>query len=177
MCTGWLATGCCANNVCECDDARQDAIVLRFSADTLRAAGQGFRAMDLDTVVVLRYPLPAVANSKFETVTLYRRNTLATDSTFVLNNNTPFAQVGSTKLHHYRYVVRYLAHPRGGNGMPIKRGVPTTVLTIDKVLLKGSFDGNGCCTCYTNTQKALYRDSTNTLVSLEGNNQVLISKP
>lgn len=170
-----LLAGCCANNVCDCPE-QQDAIKLRFSTDTLRAAGKGFKKADLDTLILKRFPLPYDTVNKFETVTLYRTGPTAHDSTIVLDNATPFAQVGTTKLNQYRYVVQYLAHPASWTGIPVRKGVPTTVLTIDKVVLQGSFEGDGCCTCYFNTKKELYRDSANTAIPLETNNAVLISK-
>jgi hypothetical protein len=33
--------------------------------------------------------------------------------------------------------------------------VPTTVLVIDGIELRGTLEGDGCCTCYTNTQKTV----------------------
>jgi len=176
FCAAFLLSGCCANNVCDCQE-QQDAIKLRFSADTVRATGRGFRKADLDTLILKRYPLPYDTLSRFETVTLYRTGEQARDSTLLLDNGTPFAQVGTAKLNRYRYVVQYLAHPAAPTGQPVRRGVPTTVLVIDRVLLQGTFEGSGCCTCYLNTQKELYRDGQNTPVPLKPNNAVLIQKP
>ena len=171
-----LFAGCCANNVCDCNDAQQDAIALRFSRD-LSASGRGFTDADLDTIVFQRYPLPYVPSGRFESVTLFRGASTGYDSTIVLNNGTPFLQVGSNKLNHYRYVVQYLAHPVGATGVPVKRGVPSPVLVIDTVRLQGSLDGSGCCTCYSNTRKAIYRDGNLTEILLKPNNHVLIAKP
>jgi len=141
-----LLDGCCANNVCNCDDANADAVTLRFF--TGGPGGRPFAATDLDTVVLLRSPLPYNASTKPETVRLFRGPAQANDDV-VLNNNTPFGQVSNTKLSHYRYEVQYLAHPTN-------QGTPTTVLVIDSVKLKGSLAADGCCACYTNTGKTVY---------------------
>lgn len=136
-----LASGCCANNVCDCQDAQADAVALRFSS--------AFSAADLDTLVIQRSPLPYRATTKAESVTLIRTGSQVRDSV-LLNNNTPFTQVGSTKLNGYRYVVQYLVQRPGG------KPVPTTALVIDSTRLRGSLSGNGCCTCYANSQKTVY---------------------
>lgn len=171
-----LLPGCCANNVCNCDDAQADAIKLRFSTSQAGPTGRVFTADDLDTLVLLRSPLPYDVRNRPETVVLYRSAAQAQDS-IVLNHSTPFAQAGSTRLNGYRYEVQYLAHPlQAGTGVPVRKGVPTTALVIDKILLKGALQGSGCCTCYTNTEKALYRDGSPTLVPLKPDNRVLITK-
>ena len=91
-----------------------------------------------------------------ETATLIRSAAQAYD-TIVINNSTPFAQTSTAKLDQYQYYVRYypaLPAPR--------RKRPAFALVIDEVALKGNLDGNGCCTCYTNSQKVLTtrKDST-----------------
>lgn len=134
-----LLSGCCANNVCNCDDAQQDVIKLIFSSN--------FTTADLDTLVLVRYPLrydPLTTTP--ETVTLIRPNAQPTDAIF-LNNNTPFAQSGTARLNQYRYQIRYPRRPRQGN--------PATILIIDQVTLKGNFEGDGCCTCYFNYDKQI----------------------
>ena len=168
-----LLGGCCANNVCDCDDANADAIKLRFSTTAAGPTGQTFAAADLDTIVLQRSPLPYSVANKFETVTLYRTAMQAGDS-IVLNNGTPFSQVGSTKLSGYRYVVQYLAHPASAPG---RKGVPTPVVVIDRVELSGAMEGTGCCTCYTNTQKAVYLNGSVTPQDLRTDNQLVFTKP
>ena len=144
-----LLGGCCANNVCECNDSEADAIQLRFSADTTSATGKGFRVADMDTVILKRYPRPYNPQSKlFDSVLLFRRPAEA-GTPLLLNNNTPFGQVNGAKLNAYRYTVQYLTHPP-------RRGARTTVLVIDSVQLAGSLDGDGCCTCYTNSRKTVF---------------------
>ena len=173
-----LLGGCCANNVCNCDDANADAIKLRFSTTAAGPTGQTFTAADLDTVVLQRSPLPYSAANKFETVTLYRRAAQAGDS-IVLNNGVPFAQVGRTKLNGYRYAVQYLAHPATAPGT---KGVLTPILIIDRVVLGGALEGRGCCTCYTNTQKTVYLNGSVTPQNLRTDNprtdnQLVLTKP
>ena len=143
-----LLGGCCANNICDCPgEAKGDAVPLTFSADTATTASPGFRAADLDTLVLRRYPLPYKTTSKFDEVLLYRRGARVRD-TLVLNNNTPFAQSGNLKLSGYAYELLYLAHPAN-----VRKGVATRVVLIERIALKGALEGDGCCTCHTNTGK------------------------
>lgn len=157
-----LLSGCCANNVCDCNDAEADAIKFRFSADTLSATGKGFRLADVDTIILERSPLPYSPRVKPETAVLYRRRSQVAD-TLVLNNNAPFVQKGNTKLNAYRYALSYLTHP------PVK-GLATPILVIDKVELSGTLEGNGCCTCYTNTRKAIYTNGNPDVRTLQPGN-------
>ena len=173
-----LLGGCCANNVCDCDDANADAIKLRFSTTAAGPTGQTFAAADLDTLIIQRSPRPYRVANKFETVTLYRTAAQAGDS-IMLNNGTPFSQVGSTKLSGYRYVVQYLAHPASAPG---RKGVPTAVAVIDSVALGGALVGTGCCTCYTNTRKAVHLNGSATPQDLRTDNQrtdnqLVLTKP
>ena len=141
-----LLSGCCANNICDCKgEAQADAIKLVF--------GPTFATADLDTLLIQRYPLTITRATRPETVTIIRTAAQARD-TLYLNNITPFAQSGTAKLNQYVYVVKYYATPH--------RTRPVTVLNIDNITLKGTLAGNGCCTCYTNTQKAaaVRKDST-----------------
>ena len=163
---GVLLSGCCANNVCDCQDAQADAIQLRFS----RAAGStGFAPADLDTIIIQRYPKKFTATTKPEVVTLLRTAAQLRDS-IILNNTSPFAQTGSAKLSQYRYVVQYPTQTPGN------KPVATTALVIDSVLLRGSFDGTGCCTCYTNTEKKVYLNGRPTGEEIKENPVVVITK-
>lgn len=174
--TGLLLASCCANNVCDTREG-QDAIRFRFSADTT-STGNGFRKADLDTLIVQRFPLPFnPASTRFETVTLFRAGATARDSVLTLDNATPFSQVGNLRLNSYRYVVQYLAHPNNQAGQPALKGVPTTVLTVDFVQLKGTYTTEGCCSYYENLEKKLYRDGNPTPIDLERNNVVVLTKP
>lgn len=143
---GLLLSGCCANKVCNCNDAQEDIIKLVFSKQ--------FTTADLDTLVLLRYPLvfdPLTTTP--ETITLIRLGAQPTDTIF-LNNNTPFTQSGTARLNQYRYQIRY--------HNTLRQSKLATALLIDQVTLKGSFEGDGCCTCYTNYDKqiAARRDSS-----------------
>jgi len=149
-----LLGGCCANNVCDCNDAQEDAIRLRFSTDAT-PGNQGFALADLDTIIIQRLPLKVTPTTKPETVTLLRTAAQLRErrDTIVLNNNAPFAQTGAGKLNRYRYVIQYLLRPAAG------RPVATTALVIDSVRLRGSLEsqeGSGCCTCYQNTEKTVF---------------------
>ena len=121
-----LLSGCCANNKCDCDDARADAINLRFSS--------AFTAADLDTIIVQRSPLPFSSTNK---------------DTLRINNASPFPQVGPTKLDGYRYVIQYLTQ------QPKSKPTPNNILIINSIALNGRLEGDGCCTCYTNTEKVV----------------------
>ncbi|MBF9237808.1 hypothetical protein I2I05_10420 [Hymenobacter sp. BT683] len=136
-----LLSGCCANDVCDCQDEQADAVQLSFSP--------AFGTADLDTIIILRSPLPYLPTNKVETVTLIRTAAQLRDS-IRLNNTTPFTQVGSTKLNGYRYAIQYLVQKPGAKPVPI------TALVIDSVRLSGSLAGDGCCTCYTNAEKTVY---------------------
>jgi hypothetical protein len=139
--------GCCANNVCEPDDPLADAVKLRFSSR--------FALSDLDTLTVLRYPKVVTSSTRPETVTLVRAQVPLRGDSILINNSTPFARTGNTNLGNYRYEVQYLAHPNN-----VRKGVPTTALVIENILLQGSFEANGCCTNYANTAKTVYYDSS-----------------
>ena len=157
-----LLAGCCANNVCDCaGEAQEDAVQLVFDP-------RSYTAADLDTLVLQRYPKINKTKVKPDVVTIVRPAGPASSSyTIMLNNTTPFPQQGTTKLNGYSYRVRFLNHSAG------QRPNAALALAIDSVQLRGSLDGNGCCTCYTNSYKALYlrtrQDSsatTNALVVL-----------
>lgn len=146
-----LFNGCCANDVCNCTEELSDGFELRFASS--------FSNEDLDTVMVLRYPLITTPRTIPETVTLVRTGDQRRDA-IVLNNTTPFAQIGTTKLDHYHYEVKYYTQQRGS------KPLVTNALTIDSVRIKGSLEGNGCCTCYFNTEKIVFaRSSRNTLAN------------
>ena len=170
-----LLAGCCANNVCDCQDQLADALFFRF--DT--GPGGFVPRTELDTVAVRRYALPLdsagrpslrsltpknkkiksftdLADSldrvgSFDLATLARStagrpNAVQTD-TVVLNNTLPFAQSGARKLNAYLYRIAVRRAPG-----QLLRNNPRRYEVRD-VALRGEFDGNGCCTCYRNTLK------------------------
>ena len=131
-----LLSGCCANNICDRDDSKEDLIKLEFA--------RSFTTADLSTILIQRYPLITNPNTKPEVITLTRQAAQAYDI-IELNNTMPFSQVGSARLNNYKYLVLYYGTPR--------KSQPDTALVITRVSLKGGFEGNGCCTYYTNTEK------------------------
>jgi hypothetical protein len=169
-----LLAGCCANNVCDCpNETRADDLRIVFDPSK-------FTPADLDTLVLVRYlhynaKQPPVPLPKPETVTLTRTAAQAYD-TLIIGNSTPFGQLGSARLDTFSYVLRY--YP---NAKPKVR--PSKLaLVVDAVKLSGSLEGNGCCTCYTNSRKlALARpDSAQPATSytnLNSRHAVLVVKP
>ena len=141
-----LLAGCCANNVCDCpNEADADAIRIVFDSK--------FTADELDTLSLVRYLRPDPKNSsaplpKPETVTIIRTAAqIAASEPVVINNATPFSQLGSARLDTFSYVLRY--YP----GMKPRLRPSKRMLFIKQVKLSGSLEGNGCCTCYTNSRK------------------------
>ena len=168
-----LLAGCCADNVCNCEgEAQADAVHLVFDPAS-------FSGADLDTLVVQRYPKNKLTNVTPDVVTIVRPASQSNrPDTLTLNNSTPFPQQGTTKLDGYAYRVRFLSKAPG------RRPNAALALTIDSVKLKGSLNGDGCCTCYSNSYKGLYlragkdtaTTSPNKLVVLSGAGVHLISR-
>lgn len=140
MAGGLLLSGCCANDVCDCNDADADVVELRFASS--------FSNTDLDTVVIQRFAVPLPAGGKPDVVTLIRPAAQSRDS-IRLNNGTPFPQIGTTRLDGYRYVLQYYV-TRPGNKPAL-----TTLLNVSAIKLKGSIEGDGCCSCYFNSKKTV----------------------
>ncbi|AWM35065.1 hypothetical protein DDQ68_21225 [Hymenobacter nivis] len=157
--------GCCANNVCDCNDARADAFYFKFATGT-----SGFAPAELDTVVLKRYTLrldaKGVPNIKSDSLTIYAdlldkagtfdqvnvvRSTtttkplVTTDSVFI-NNNAPFTQAGPRKLDTYLYRIEVRQAGK------LLRDSPRRY-QVDSLALTGEFYGTGCCTCYRNLSK------------------------
>ena len=157
--------GCCANNVCDCNDARADAFYFKFD---------GFATTDLDTVVLKRYTLrldakglPALIKTHqpnytayadslntagtFDQVNVVRsissaiRPQVTTDSV-VINNNAPFTQAGPRKLNTYLYRIEVRQAGKLLHDHPRR-------YQVDSLALTGEFYGTGCCTCYRNLSK------------------------
>ena len=150
---GMVLAGCCANNVCDCpNEAQADAIRIAFDRSKFPDP------TELDTLVLVRYLRPNPKNPsavlpKPETVTLIRTAAqLAANDTLSINNATPFSQFGSARLDTFSY------YP----GSKPRTRPSKLALVIDQVKLSGSLEGNGCCTCYTNSRKLALarRDST-----------------
>lgn len=173
---GTLLAGCCANNVCDCPGETQaDAIRIVFDRSKYTTA-------DLDTLVLVRYlryntATPPATLPKPETATIIRTAAqLAANDTLIINNTVPFGQLGSARLDTFSYVLRYYPGTR-----PRLRS-SKLALVIDRVKLSGDFEGNGCCTCYTNSRKlALARPDSalpaTTYTDLKARRAVLLVKP
>ncbi|OGX89684.1 hypothetical protein BEN49_08765 [Hymenobacter coccineus] len=166
--------GCCANNVCDCDDARADAFYFKF--DT--GPGGFVPETELDTVVLKRYTLqlddkglPARIKTHLPTYTAYAdsldnagtfdqvnvvryipttatplRPRVSTD-TVLINNNAPFTQAGPRKLSTYLYRIEVRRAPG-----QLLHNDPRRY-ELNKITLAGEFYGTGCCTCYRNVSK------------------------
>jgi hypothetical protein len=157
-----MLAGCCANNVCDCpNEAQADAIRIVFDKASYKSP------TELDTLVLVRYlhyAKPPTPLPKPETVTLIRTaKQVATYDTVIINNATPFSQLGSARLDAFTYVLRYFPDSK------LKLRPAKQALVIDSVKLSGSLEGNGCCTCYTNSRKQVLArsDSTKTATYTE----------
>lgn len=144
LCGTALFAGCCANSVCDCQDERADALYFRFPIDDSGANPRAFLSSEVDTLWLLRF------NRDTDTTSLPRRDSVnirrplaqAADP-LVLNNNAPFAAVGARKLNAFEYHIRLL-----------DRSGQLRSFVVRNIQLQGDFEGDGCCTCYTNSFKA-----------------------
>ncbi|MCI1186133.1 hypothetical protein MON38_01785 [Hymenobacter sp. DH14] len=142
-----LLAGCCANNVCDCpNEAQADAIRIVFDRSK-------FTTDDLDTLALVRYlhydmkNRPAILPKPETAIIVRTAAQLAVNDTLIINNATPFTQLGSARLDTFSYVLRY--YP--GTKPRVRAG--KRLLVIERVKLSGSFEGDGCCTCYSNSRK------------------------
>ncbi|WP_400191831.1 hypothetical protein [Hymenobacter sp. B81] len=141
-----LLAGCCGAISCDCQDERDDALLLRFSADS--TGGTGFRAAEVDTVLLVRRVLPqdSVRGTVPDTARLIRPAAQVFEP-LVLDNTTPFPARAGRKLDAYRY---HIVLPGPRRRSPVRRRYTLTELSVD-----GRLDTDGCCTCYENTAKSL----------------------
>lgn len=157
--------GCCANDVCICQDELADALLFKFEL----GGPTGFRPSQVDTFFIVRitYPranspvgtaivrdsvlrvLPLVISASGDTTIAVDKNSVDQNS-IVINNAAPFASAGSTtKLNAYDYRINvYQTISRGG-----RRTTRRIFYLINNIQLAGENVGRGCCTCYTNTAK------------------------
>ncbi|MFD1466844.1 hypothetical protein ACFQ48_01310 [Hymenobacter caeli] len=172
-----LLAGCCANNVCDCQDERADAFYFKFVKVADNSANGFNEKTELDTVQFRRYALPLDAKGQplsapkatshytnfrdyadsidvangYDLVTFIRSPATRTNAvqtdSLLLNNNLPFTQQGSRKLNTYLYRIEV----RRGPGQLLRNDPRRYELTT--IRLVGEFDGTGCCTCYRNTSK------------------------
>ena len=138
-----LLAGCCANNTCDCQDEREDAIQLRFrTSDTISVNPSGFRLADLDTIRVVRYRLSSTAT---DTVVRTRRKAEAGEVLFIATD-TPFDPKNPRRAGLYRYTVLLT---NGSRRRPRVR----QRFELREIQLQGRYEADGCCTCYDNTGK------------------------
>lgn len=142
-----LVAGCCANNVCNCDDRYADALYFRFQVGPDSLTGPDFGRAEVDTVYVLRYPLPVTLpnSGAHDSVAILPTPAREFGDTLFLNNKGPFALTTGRKVNSYEYVLLVGDRRR----RQFRRYV------VNNIDLKGSFEGNGCCTCYANSSKSL----------------------
>lgn len=156
-----LAAGCCANNPCNCNDLQADSLYLtlkstpdpRIPNDTTFFSGA-----ELDTVYLRRYSpaTPAALSDPVSLVRARRRSrALITQlqranldtTTVVISNNNPFTpSTTGGKLNAYAYLLTV----KDG-----RVGAHAYNFYLTNIQLKGSYDADGCCTCYHNTFKGL----------------------
>jgi hypothetical protein len=144
--------GCCANDVCICQDELADALFF-----TPRIGGaNGFQANQVDTLFIVRIPRPTAAvpspvkDSVLRILPLGTNGTTLTqDSVVAINNAAPFAASGGVKLDAYTYqITAYQYSKAAPNGIRYRY-----TFKIDNIKLAGQYVANGCCTCYQNTGK------------------------
>ena len=149
-------SGCCANDVCVCNDSLADALFFRYSHRVKIATG--INASDVDSAIVARTTLPDPKNLSATTRTdslvvgrkvLVPRKGITTDSVvqdiITINNASPFASAGSTtKLNAYTYRITLY-----------KSAKTLATYRITHIELQGRYNSTGCCTCYQNLSKIL----------------------
>jgi len=168
--SSFLVAGCCANNVCNCEDSLADALYFKFRTGPDSLTGPDFGRNEVDTVYVLRYPLPN-SGSHDSIAVLPTATIRQPDGEFYLNNKEPFALATGRKVNSYEYVILVGDRRR----QQFRRFV------VNNIRLKGSFEGTGCCTCYVNSGKSATvhspaRDSTYDLTETAGKKIIELTK-
>ena len=162
--------GCCANDICACQDASADALYFQFQV----GGPKGFWYKDIDTVYITRTGHPATGTTGSTGTTSTTGTTGSTTTTpgstsvlrvlpliisasgdtsispslntVIINNASPFPSAGSNiKLDAYDYRI---STRRVTNGKVIKYS-----FVVDSIKLAGRYNATGCCTCYENTGK------------------------
>jgi hypothetical protein len=137
-----LFAGCCANNSCDCQDSRADAFYFRFQLMDVVGAS-GFERSEVDTVAILRYPIPlSVAPQAAHDSTTFIRSEAEAGDSIILNNNAPFSAGSNRKLDSFEYIILIRDRNR-----QLQRFI------VRNIRLKGRFEPDGCCTCYQNSEK------------------------
>lgn len=152
-----LLAGCCANDVCNCDDLFADSLYFSFKTSGTNA----FTLADVDTVYLLRYASgtnsrptdsAAIIRSQNGTRPYSVRQQLTNKNldfnTIILSNTYPFAAGSMGKLSQYTYQLRV----RVGD---LRRN-PTYTYNINNFRVAGRYSADGCCTCYQNESKSAF---------------------
>lgn len=152
-----LSAGCCANDVCNCDDLFADALYFSFQTSGPNA----FTLADVDTVYLLRYASgssvrptdsAALVRSQNSTRPYTIRQQLTSKNldvnTLVLSNTYPFAAGQTGKLSQHAYLLRV----RLGDS----RRNATYSYSINNFRVSGHYRADGCCTCYQNETKSAF---------------------
>lgn len=142
--------GCCANDVCMCNDQFADALYFRFDYNSLGT--NSFTASDIDTVMLYRTniinPNPVKVGATVSTtdsvlITRPIVSGIIRQDELVINNAAPFASAGGTiKLTAYTY--RIVVRPNRKRKYTYQ---------VSNIKLTGQYKADGCCTCYENTSK------------------------
>jgi hypothetical protein len=144
--------GCCANDICICQDELADALFFTFRV----GGANGFRADQVDTLFIVRIPHPTALVPKPTRDSILRVLPLAAngtqlteDSTISINNAAPFAASGGLKLKDYDYqITAYQYSKSAPNGNRYRY-----TFKISNIVIDGQYNAKGCCTCYQNTGK------------------------
>ena len=144
--------GCCANDICVCDDKLADALCFRFQTGSDAAS---FQPSEVDTFYIVRITPAATAtrtattkDSVRQVLKLNDKGTALLRDTIVINNASPFASSGTTKLNAYTYQITAYQTDKSAAG-----GRRRYTFGIKNIQLAGDYSATGCCTCYSNTFK------------------------
>ncbi|WP_303310748.1 hypothetical protein [Hymenobacter sp. BT730] len=144
-----LVAACCGNSAVDCQDAHADSLYLRFNLQD-STSGQGFRAHEVDSVVVIRktrpktatYTSPDTARVPPDTVRIVRLPS-AVGEAILLEHAAPFVRKGTRRLPDYTYTIL----------------LPNTTqklrFELTELDIAGDFEADGCVTCYRNRKKKL----------------------
>lgn len=144
--------GCCANDICVCQDELADALFFTFKI----GGTNGFQADQVDTVYIVRIPHPTITvpkptrDSVLRIIPLTNSGTTpAPDAIISINNAAPFAASGGLKINSYDYqITAYQYSKAAPNGTRYRY-----TFKVSNIKLSGDYEANGCCTCYRNTGK------------------------
>ena len=140
-------SACCANDTCDCRDNLADAIAIGFELSEVPTPTT-FTPREVQTVKLLRYDTSTARTALAYDSVIINRTAAQAGEPILLTHRTPFRVVGNRRLNSFRYVVQPLG--------PISQGaVPSPEFRLDSIRLEGSFEADGCCTCYRSRSKAV----------------------